>query len=184
MGPDGDEVASLRPLPHVDGESSADREARLLQHVESFVLAHHRVLRTDLEGKMNAATASFNAAMEHIEERREADAERAERIAQIERHHFDQRLDVIRDTLSALPGRVAAARPDEPAGKRTFLGLVEKSLPLQWGFGLLLGAFALAIIAASIGGDEAQDLVRDRIPAMPSRRIEPPPEPRAPEPTE
>ncbi len=177
MSTDDDVSRALDPLPHVVGETSEQREARLLAHIGAHLTARDRVLRAEighLGERMDAALHHLGHELaaevrnRHDEDRRLDDAVREipERIMDLQDAMLQTKTELI--TAIQRAPRDSAPAPSPPSPRPpTFGTLVQTSRPVQglvFALSALVAAIAVGVLAVAIGPEEAAGVL-DKLPS-------------------
>ncbi len=188
---DADDMArALESLPAVEGETPAQREARLLQHIGRHLTARDLALRTELRreiARLDEQGAKMDAALHHmghelaaeVVTRREEDRRLDDAVREIPERIMDLQTTVIREIqrahgTSPAPQLPTPPDPPMPTPGPTLGTLVLTSRPVQAlvaAFALLLAASAVGVLALAIGSDRAGDVATravDKLPHYPA----------------
>lgn len=182
----GSDVPQIAPLRDVPGESAADRETRLLQHIASHVHARDLALRTDIargisraENRMNTATAKFDEDLQRLDNE----------VRAVPAALLGMKSEVVAmksELLQALRGGGSSGTtwpaPPAPAGAWAALQsswwLQVAAAVLMVSIAVFVGAAGVGLLSLSIGGERAADVADGVVDKLPSyTRPEPVPVP-------
>lgn len=195
--PDAEDMArAFEPLPVVEGETSTDREARLLAHIGRHLTGRDLALRTEFRreiARLDDHGAKMDAALHHLSQdfateqraREEADRELAAEQREVPRLMLGMKDDLLKmksEIITAVQtGHGAPPRAEGPHEPQppTVATLIQTSWPMRalvFAFALFLAASSVGVLALAIGSDRAGDVatnVVDKLPHYPTPAPQP-----------